>query len=148
MKREATHFATLGSSPRQAILQTMGPLRRLLTVVVVVVVIRWLWNSSTIEQSKFEAGRQLFPPTRAMCILTIFGGVVFTALFVWSQLSLRQPSEWWAPYLFLGFVALRAGSGKHLVSIRLQIRGSSATEESVTLTKQMKIDQCERVRMN
>jgi hypothetical protein len=84
----------------------MGPLRHLLTVVVVVVVLRWLWNSSTIEQSKFEAGRQLFPPTRAMRILTIFGGVVFTALFVWSQLSLRQPSEWWVPYLFLGFVAL------------------------------------------
>jgi hypothetical protein len=36
--------------------------------------------------------------------------------------------------------------GKHLVSIRLQIRGFSATEKSLKLTKQMKIDQCERVR--
>jgi len=38
--------------------------------------------------------------------------------------------------------------GKHLVSIRLQIRGFSATEKSLKLTKQIKIDQCERVRVN
>ena len=35
-------------------------------------------------------------------------------------------------------------SDKHLVSIRLQMRGFSATEELVTLTKQTKADQCER----
>jgi len=35
--------------------------------------------------------------------------------------------------------------GKHLVSIRLQMRGLNATKELVTLTKEAKIDQCERV---
>jgi len=84
----------------------MGPLPHLLTAAVLAVVLRWLWNSSTIEQSKFEAGRQLFPPTRSMRALTLSGGVVFTALFVWSQLTLRQPAEWWVPDLFLGFLAL------------------------------------------
>jgi len=38
--------------------------------------------------------------------------------------------------------------GKHLVNIRLQMRGFSATEKLVTLTKQTKVDQCERVRVN
>jgi len=38
--------------------------------------------------------------------------------------------------------------GKHLVSIRLQMRDFSATEELVTLTKQTKVNQCERVRVN
>jgi hypothetical protein len=84
----------------------MGVLRHLLTVVVLGVVLRWLWSSSNAEQSKFEAGRQLFPPTRAMHILSLFGGVVFTTLFVWSRLALRQPAEWWVSYLFLGFIAL------------------------------------------
>jgi hypothetical protein len=84
----------------------MGALRHLLTAAVLAVVFRWLWNSSAIEQSKLEAGRQLFPPTRAMRILTLCGGVVFTTLFVWSRLALRQPAEWWVSYLFLGFLAL------------------------------------------
>ena len=38
--------------------------------------------------------------------------------------------------------------GKRLVSIRLQMRCFDATEELLTLTKQTKIDQCERVRVN
>jgi hypothetical protein len=97
-----------GSQPLQAvaILPTIGALRHLLTIAVLAVVLRWLWMSSTFEEAKFEAGRQLFPPTRAMRILTLFGGVAFTALFVWSRLALRQPAEWWISYLFLGFLAL------------------------------------------
>lgn len=35
-------------------------------------------------------------------------------------------------------------SGKHMVSIEVQMRALSANEKPVTLTKQMKIDQCER----
>jgi hypothetical protein len=84
----------------------MRALSHLLTAAVLAVVLRWLWNSSNIEQAKLEAGRQLFPPTRAMRILTLCGGVVFTTLFVWSRLALRQPAEWWVSYLFLGFLAL------------------------------------------
>ena len=84
----------------------MDAFRHILTAAVLAIIFRWLWKSSTIEQSKLEAGRQLFPPTRAMRILTLIGGVVFTTLFVWSRLALRQPAEWWVSYLFLGFVAL------------------------------------------
>ena len=84
----------------------IGAPRHLLTIAVLAVVLRWLWKSSTIEESKFEGGRQLFPPTRAMRILTIFGGVVFTVLFLWSRLALHQPAEWWVSCLFIGFLAL------------------------------------------
>jgi hypothetical protein len=35
-----------------------------------------------------------------------------------------------------------------LVSVGLQMRCFGATEELLTLTKQMRIDQCERVRVN
>ena len=38
--------------------------------------------------------------------------------------------------------------GKHLVSVGLQMRCFGATEELLTLTKQTRIDQCERVRVN
>jgi len=73
---------------------------------VLAVVFRWLWKSSITEHAKAEAGHILFPPTHAIRILTIVGGVVFTILFVWSWFAARKPDEWWVPYLFLGFVAL------------------------------------------
>jgi hypothetical protein len=38
--------------------------------------------------------------------------------------------------------------GKHLVSLGLQMRCFGATEELLTLTKQTRIDQCERVRVH
>jgi len=84
----------------------MRLLPHVVTAMVLAVVLRWLWNSSTTEQAKLEPGRQLFPPTGAIRIVLLFCGVVFTTLFVWSQLSLRQPDEWWVPCLFLGFLAL------------------------------------------
>jgi hypothetical protein len=37
---------------------------------------------------------------------------------------------------------------EHLLNNKLQMRASSATEKVVTLTKQMKIGLCERVRVN
>src|SRR5260370_38906624 len=97
----------------------MGPLPHLLTAAVLAVVLRWLWNSSTIEQSRLEAGRQLFPPTRPMCALTLSGGVVFTELFVWSQLTLRQPADWWVPDLFLGCLTLGFVAYPPVCSIQL-----------------------------
>ena len=38
--------------------------------------------------------------------------------------------------------------GKHMVTVGLQMRCFGATEELLTLTKQTRIDQCERVRVN
>jgi len=84
----------------------MTALGHLLTLAVLAIVLRWLWNSSATEQGKFEAGSQLFPPTRAIRILSLSSGVVFTTLFVWSRLSLRQTPDWWVSWLFLAFVAL------------------------------------------
>jgi hypothetical protein len=107
-----------------AILQTMKPFSHLITIAVLAFVLRWLWNSSTTEQAKLEAGCQLFPPTRAMRILTLFGGVVFTVLFVWSRLSLRQASEWWVSWLFLGFVALFMFAYPPVLSIEVDGIGS------------------------
>jgi hypothetical protein len=102
-----------------AILQTMTALSHLLTLAVLAIVLRWLWNSSTTEQAKFAAGCQLFPPTRAMRILTLSGGFVFTTLFVWSRLSLRQTSEWWVSWLFLAFGALFLFAYPPLLSIKV-----------------------------
>jgi hypothetical protein len=84
----------------------MGPLRHLLMVLVIGIVFRWLWKSSLNERASIEAGRSVFPPTRAIRILVVFLGVAFTSLFVWSWYSVRKPDEWWVPYLFLGFLAL------------------------------------------
>ena len=107
--------------PRLAvvILKTMAALGHLLTLVVLAIVLLWLWNSSAAEQAKFEAGSQLFPPTRAMRILSLSGGVVFTALFVWSRLSLRQTPDWWVSLLFLAFVALFLFAYPPLLSIEV-----------------------------
>ena len=38
--------------------------------------------------------------------------------------------------------------GKHLVSVGLRMRCVGATDELLTLTKQMRIAQCERIRVN
>lgn len=84
----------------------MGFLRHLLVVVVVGLVLGWLWKSSLNEHARFEAGRTLFPPTRAIRVLAVFFGLTFTSLFLWSWFAARKPDERWVPYLFLGFVAL------------------------------------------
>jgi hypothetical protein len=84
----------------------MGPFRHLLILVVVAVVLRWLWTSSLTERASVEAGRTIFPPTRAIRILMIVFGVAFTSFFLWSWFAVRKPDEWWVPYLFLGFLSL------------------------------------------
>jgi hypothetical protein len=115
-----------GSQPLHAMArsQAVGALRHLLTAAVLTVVLRWLWKSSTIEEAKLEAGRQLFPPTRAMRIMALFGGVVFTALFVWSRLALRQSAEGWVSYLFLGFLALVLFAYPPILSLEVDGIGS------------------------
>jgi hypothetical protein len=84
----------------------VGTLRPFLIPAVLAVVSRWLWMSSLTERANIEAGRTIFTPTRAICILIVLGGVAFTSLFLWSWFALRKPDEWWVPYLFLGFLAL------------------------------------------
>ena len=96
------------------------------TAAVVAVVLRWLWNSSRLEKAKFEAGRQLFPPTRVIRIIIIFCSVVFTVLFVWSRLSLHEPGAWWVPYLFLAFLALMLFAYPPVLSIEVDGIGARA----------------------
>ena len=84
----------------------MGALRHLFLVLVIGVVFRCLWRSSLNERASVEAGRTVFPPTRAIRILAVFLGLAFMCLFLWSWFAVRQPDEWWVPYLFLGFLAL------------------------------------------
>ena len=84
----------------------MGVFRHLLILVVIGVVFRWLWYSSLKDRASVEPGRLVFPPTRAIRILIVVGGVVFTSFFLLSWFAQRKPEDWWVPYLFLGFVAL------------------------------------------
>jgi hypothetical protein len=89
-----------------AILRCMEAFRHLLTAALLAIVFRWLWKSSQAGKAKDEAGRKIFPPTRAIQILTVLCGFVFTALVVASSLAMRKPNEWWVPFLFLGFLAM------------------------------------------
>jgi len=106
------------------ILRGMGPVRHLFTALVIGIVFRWLWKSSLNEHARVEAGRTVFPPTRAVRILSIVVGVAFTSLFLWSWYSLRKPDEWWVPYLFLGFVALSLFICPPVLSIEVDGIGS------------------------
>src|SRR5947199_239153 len=72
----------------------MAALRHLLMVVVIGVVFRWLWKSSLNEHASVEAGRTVFPPTRAIRILAVFFGVAFTSLFLWSWMGREKNIRW------------------------------------------------------
>jgi len=102
----------------------MGALRHVFIVVVIGVVFRWLWRSSLNERASVEAGRTLFPPTRAIRSLTVFLGVAFTSAFLWSWFAVRKPDEWWVPYLFLGFLALDLCIYPPVLSIEADVIGS------------------------
>jgi hypothetical protein len=102
----------------------MGVFRHLLILVVIAVVFRWLWISSVTERASFEAGRTIFPPTRAIRILIVLCGVAFTSLFLWSWFAPRKPDEWWVPYLFLGFLALDLCIYPSVLSIEVDGIGS------------------------
>jgi len=102
----------------------MGALRHLLTVVVIGVVFRWLWKSSLNERASVEAGRTVFPPTRAVRSLAVLFGVAFTSLFLWSWFAVRNPDEWWVPFLFLGFVTLSLCIYPPVLSIEVDGIGS------------------------
>lgn len=97
----------------------MGSLRHLLIIAVIGFVFRWLWKSSVKEQASFEAGRAVFPPTRAVRILFAVFGIAFTSLFLWSWFAARKPDEWWVPYLFLGFLALSLSAYPPVLSIEV-----------------------------
>jgi hypothetical protein len=104
----------------------MGPLRHLIVLLVIAVVFRWLWTSSLAERAKLEAGRKIFPPTRAIRILVLVLGAAFTGLFLWSWFAARKPDEWWVPYLFLGFLVLDLFIYPLVLSIEVEGIGSRA----------------------
>src|SRR5690242_3101027 len=104
----------------------MGPFHHLLMLVVFAVVFRWLWISSLTERADVEAGRTIFPPTRAIRILIFVVGVAFASLFLLSWFALRKPDEWWVPYLFLGFLALALFVYPSVLSIEMEGIGSRA----------------------
>jgi len=84
----------------------MDALRHVLTAVVLALVLRWLWKSSRMEKAREESGRKIFPPTRAIRIVMLLGGVLFIAMAVFSVIFLREPRNWWVPYFFLAFALL------------------------------------------
>jgi hypothetical protein len=102
----------------------MGALGHLIIAAAVGVVLRWLWKSSIIERANFEAGRTIFPPTRAIRIFIVIGAVAFTSFFLGSWFALRKPDEWWVPYLFLGFLALTLCVYPPVLSIDVDAIGS------------------------
>jgi hypothetical protein len=69
--------------------------------VVIGVVFRWLWKSSLNERASVEAGRTVFPPTRAVRSLAVLFGVAFTSLFLWSWLAVRKPMSGGCHFCFL-----------------------------------------------
>jgi hypothetical protein len=104
----------------------MNLVRHLLLSVVVAVVLRWLWIASLTGRAHVAAGRTIFPPTRAVCIFIVVAGVAFTSLFLLSWFALRQPDEWWVPYLFLGFLALDLCVYPPVLTIEMEAVGSRA----------------------
>jgi hypothetical protein len=73
-----------------------------------------------------EAGRTIFPPTRAIRALVAILGFAFTGLFLWSWFASRKPDEWWVPYLFLAFVAMSLFTYPAVLSIEVEGIGSRA----------------------
>jgi hypothetical protein len=84
----------------------MELLHYLITTALLTLVLGWLWKAARAEKAKVEAGRQVFPPTKAARFLLILVAILFAALAVVSVALLHQPGSWWIPYLFLGFVLL------------------------------------------
>ncbi|MCI0351815.1 MAG: hypothetical protein L0Z53_20540, partial [Acidobacteriales bacterium] len=84
----------------------MGALGHILIGVVLALVFAWLWRSAAYEKVQVHPDRKIFPPTRAIRIVLLIGGVLFAALTIMSFVALRKPEEWWVPYLFLGFLLL------------------------------------------
>ena len=97
----------------------MGSLRHLFILLVIGIVFRWLWKASLNERATVDAGRTVFPPTRAIRILFVVFGLSFTTLFLWSWFAARKPDEWWVPYLFLGFLLLSLFSYPPVLSIEV-----------------------------
>lgn len=85
-----------------------------------------LWTRLPRERCSVEAGRTIFPPTRAFRFLVVVLCVAFTSLSLWSWFALRKPDEWWVPYLFLGFLALQLCVHPPVLSIDVEGIGSRA----------------------
>lgn len=97
----------------------MEALRDALIGVVLALVFAWLWRSAANEKVTVEPDRKIFPPTRAIRIVVFLGGIVFTALTIFSFVMARKPQEWWVPYLFMGFVLLAVFAYPPVLSIEV-----------------------------
>ena len=84
----------------------MDVFRHILTAALLAIVFRWIWKSSRTGQAKEEAGRKIYGPTRAIQILAVVCGLVFTALVIASSVAARKADEWWVPFVFLGLLAI------------------------------------------
>lgn len=97
----------------------MGVARHLVVAALVGVMLTWLWKSSVNERASVEAGRMVFPATRAIRIVIVFLVVAFASLFIWSWFAARKPDEFWVPYLFLALLALIVCAYPRVLSIEV-----------------------------
>jgi hypothetical protein len=81
-------------------------LRHAITAALLALSLGWLWRVSSLEQSRFESGRTVFPPTKAARLVMISVGILFAVLTIGSFFLFRKPGDWWMIYLFLGFLLL------------------------------------------
>lgn len=97
----------------------MEGFREVLIGVVLALVFAWLWRSATNEKAKIDPDRKIFPPTGAIRIFFFIGGAVFAAFTIFSFFALREPEQWWIPYLFLGFLLLVVFAYPPVLSIEI-----------------------------
>src|SRR5262249_20544521 len=85
----------------------MDPIRHGLPIVVLAVhalILLWLWRRSPAANATFESGRMIFRPIAESRFLVVLFLAAFSAAVIGSSLLLRRPSQWWVPYMFIGFL--------------------------------------------
>ena len=85
----------------------MDPIRHGLPIVALAVhalIMLWLWRRSPTTKATVEPGRMIFRPIAESRFLVVLFLAAFAAAVVGSSLLLRRPSQWWVPYMFIGFL--------------------------------------------
>src|SRR5215471_14589663 len=85
----------------------MDPIRQLLPILVLAVhalILLWLRRRSPAANATFESGRMIFRPIAESRFLVVLFLATFSAAVIGSSLLLRRPSQWWVPYMFIGFL--------------------------------------------
>jgi hypothetical protein len=78
----------------------------ILTLAVHALILLWLWRRSPAASATIESGRMIFRPIAQSRFLVFLFLATFSAAVVGSSLLLRRPSQWWVPYMFIGFLLL------------------------------------------